>query len=158
MQHCNVANLNFNYTETMEKQIEKHADPEINNEISNGHYKTPRRNKRRTRYKNNNNNSKKVATDNDKARDFASALCDVIESDGQFLFTCPLCRNILDVPITIDCGHTYCANCLVKLNNNQCCECDSEITTKNSTNVLLQDIVNKWRELRRDFQEQIGEF
>lgn len=151
MQQC-AANLNvFNCDDLMEKDNNMkqtdsavdHYDPTIRK------FGKMRRNKK-SRYKND-------SRDN-KVRHFASALCDVIvETNGQSLFNCPVCRDTLYVPVTVDCGHTYCANCLNKLNN-KCCECDSEITTQNSTNVLLQDVVTKWRELRIDLKEQFGKF
>lgn len=161
-QQCD-ANLNFNCSDIMDmdNRNKKHTDPEINDNNNNnlGHYESNgskfgkmRRNKK-TRYKNDTTNR-----NDNKVRHFTSAICDVIENDGQSLFNCPVCRDILYVPVTLDCGHTYCANCIDKLINNKCCECDSDIISKNSTNVLLQDIVTKWRDLRRDFIEETGKY
>lgn len=143
-QQCDA---NFNFSDKMDKDTnnnKKQTDPDINdNSVGHNQFGKMRRNKK-TRYKN-----------DDKVRHLTSAICDVIENDGQSLFTCPVCRDILYVPVTVDCGHTYCANCVIKLNN-KCCECDSDIATNNSTNVLLQDVVTKWKEMRKTFKEQNG--
>ncbi|CAH0547255.1 unnamed protein product [Brassicogethes aeneus] len=63
-----------------------------------------------------------------------------------FLFSCPICRNILRGPITVDCGHTFCSSCLELTNSNLCVVCSIEIGDKRFVNVLIQDLVEKWRE------------
>lgn len=82
---------------------------------------------------------------NNKLRQFGSALFDVMENSKQELFICPVCRNVLNVPVTIECGHTFCYDCLDKLSD-KCCECLMDFGFLRSTNVLIQEIVNKWRE------------
>jgi hypothetical protein len=44
---------------------------------------------------------------------------------------CAICLDILVNPQTIvPCGHTYCASCLVEIDNDQCPECRSSITSR----------------------------
>ncbi|CAG9855662.1 unnamed protein product [Phyllotreta striolata] len=67
------------------------------------------------------------------------------------LFTCPLCRNILITPITVDCGHTFCKDCLSSMDSEdfyrKCTVCCTELNLqKYNINVLVQHLLEKWRE------------
>ncbi|XP_022917918.1 LON peptidase N-terminal domain and RING finger protein 1 [Onthophagus taurus] len=94
-----------------------------------------------------------------KFRLIGSCLMDaVMETNRQDLFTCPFCRRIINVPVTIRCGHTFCYDCLngfaVNNSNRKCSECLTEIDDNNfSVNVLVQDFVDKWRERNEDYCE-----
>lgn len=90
-----------------------------------------------------------------KLKQFVNVIYDAVKQTKTTLFTCPVCRDVLDVPVTVDCGHTYCGNCLDKLNK-KCRECAGDISSRNSTNVLIQDIVLKWRKLKEDDKEKHG--
>ncbi|KAF5278980.1 hypothetical protein FQA39_LY05658 [Lamprigera yunnana] len=66
------------------------------------------------------------------------------------LFKCPICRNVLETPITTLCGHTFCKNCLQGLHSGKCFECETEIDSFVSTNILVQDMVEKLKELQQN--------
>lgn len=88
---------------------------------------------------------------------FQSALIDAMEANKDLeLFTCPVCRRVLQSPVTVECGHTFCGECLGR-DSALCGICDVEITTNRCLNVLVQELVEKWRdrdktgrELRKD--------
>ncbi|KAJ8919896.1 hypothetical protein NQ315_006425 [Exocentrus adspersus] len=64
------------------------------------------------------------------------------------LFSCPVCRNVLQGPVTVECGHTYCGGCLVSCS--RCVVCAMDLTDQNRcVNVLVQDLLEKWRERNR---------
>lgn len=75
------------------------------------------------------------------------------------LFICPICRNVLKGPVTVDCGHTFCASCLSSVENNnflKCAVCTMDLTGNNrSVNVLVQELVEKWRD-RNKFSTDNG--
>ncbi|XP_018570108.1 LON peptidase N-terminal domain and RING finger protein 2 isoform X2 [Anoplophora glabripennis] len=65
------------------------------------------------------------------------------------LFSCPMCRNVLKGPVTVECGHTFCSDCLTSSLNNcsRCVVCAMDLTYQNRcVNVLVQDLLEKWRE------------
>lgn len=76
------------------------------------------------------------------------------------LFICPICRNVLKGPVTVDCGHTFCGGCLTSVENNnflkKCVVCTLDLTGNNrSVNVLVQELVEKWRD-RNKLNANIG--
>lgn len=70
------------------------------------------------------------------------------EINKHVLFDCLLCLNMVDDPVTIPCGHTFCRSCLMKDASNQCRHCGTVNhnlnVTQIHTNVLLSDIIEKW--------------
>lgn len=65
-------------------------------------------------------------------------------------FACGICEGALYQPVTLNCGHTFCRNCVLSDNNNNkssCCYCKScgaRTTGVSETNVLVQRLVEKW--------------
>lgn len=57
-------------------------------------------------------------------------------------FACPLCEGILCQPVTTNCGHTYCKNCVEP--GKSCRVCGQKIVAVSETNVLVQRLVEKW--------------
>lgn len=57
-------------------------------------------------------------------------------------FACPLCEGTLCQPVTSNCGHTYCKNCVEP--GKSCRVCGQKIITVSETNVLVQRLVEKW--------------
>lgn len=86
---------------------------------------------------------------------FGSVLFDALD-ENKDIFTCPMCRKVLLAPTTIDCGHTFCSSCMDKIHNGKCYCCKSDINSRICTNILIQDLVDKWRELQRDHQQSTG--
>lgn len=67
------------------------------------------------------------------------------------LFNCPVCRKLLETPITIDCGHSFCKGCIDSVSGDKCSVCESEIGTNKNTNIVVQSIVDKLK-----YDEQNG--
>lgn len=90
---------------------------------------------------------------NVKNRNRSSSSFDMeVESSkkNEKLFTCPVCRNVLETPVTVICGHTFCKDCLKRLNSDgKCFECGTDIEFFKHTNILVQDIVDKWRNIQK---------
>lgn len=86
---------------------------------------------------------------------FGSVLFDALD-ESKDIFACPMCRKVLLAPKTIDCGHTFCGHCMDKINNGKCYCCQSDIGFRICTNTLIQDLVDKWRESRRERQISNG--
>nr|XP_023019065.1 LON peptidase N-terminal domain and RING finger protein 1 [Leptinotarsa decemlineata] len=90
---------------------------------------------------------------NFRLRQFESALFQAMDQKT-LLFTCPICRNVLNRPVTVECGHTFCSDCLISVQNSsfsvRCTVCAIDLLTQNRRiNVLLQELVEKWRERNR---------
>lgn len=76
------------------------------------------------------------------------------------LFICPICRNVLTSPVTVECGHTFCGNCLISKDMNglfsKCYVCERDLVQqKRCVNVLVQELVTRWRE-RNKCNSEIG--
>ena len=67
---------------------------------------------------------------------------------SQCLFTCLICRGLLNEPVTIPCGHSYCRNCLEKEKSKTCRNCGVVHFCLNvsrlKTNYLLSRVVQQW--------------
>lgn len=64
------------------------------------------------------------------------------------MFECGLCLGVMNDPITIPCGHSYCRSCLVKEQTRKCNKCGivhyyMEVATL-KTNILLSQTIEKW--------------
>lgn len=59
--------------------------------------------------------------------------------------TCAICKNILNVPVTLECGDTFCRGCLLEqVSSNNCPECGRSFHVEGAKcNVLVQDIVTR---------------
>lgn len=57
-------------------------------------------------------------------------------------FVCPVCEGTLCQPVTTNCGHIYCKNCVEPGKN--CRVCGQKIGFVGETNVLVQRLVEKW--------------
>lgn len=91
-----------------------------------------------------------------KLNQFGKVFFDILDRDKE-LFTCPICRSVLDIPVTIECGHTFCAECLSKANTEKCCCCLADVQPPRRIDVLIKDLVGKWREIRDNkFGKQSG--
>lgn len=64
------------------------------------------------------------------------------------MFTCLICRGLLNDPITILCGHTFCRKCLERDRSRTCKVCGIvhyRLTpSKLKTNVVLLNLIKKW--------------
>jgi hypothetical protein len=83
-----------------------------------------------------------------RVKQFESALFDAMDDNRKVvtLFSCPICRNVLKGPVTVECGHTFCNDCLDRTNSAVCVICATDISASRAVNVLVQDLVEKWRE------------
>lgn len=57
---------------------------------------------------------------------------------------CPACHDIIVHPITTNCGHTYCRQCVRE--NFQCSECDIKLFGQNcgGQDILVKKLTEKW--------------
>ena len=67
-------------------------------------------------------------------------------------FNCAICMESFKIPLTLNCGHTFCEDCLIQYNTNICSICRQEIIFENiNTNIILtklfQELANKRSEL-----------
>ena len=64
------------------------------------------------------------------------------------MFTCVLCRGLLNDPVTIKCGHTFCRKCLERDRAKTCKVCGIvhyRLKPANiRTNVVLSNLIHKW--------------
>ncbi|XP_069131502.1 LON peptidase N-terminal domain and RING finger protein 3-like [Argopecten irradians] len=63
------------------------------------------------------------------------------------IFTCVLCKGLLNEPVTIPCGHTYCRKCLEREQSKPCKKCGTvnHINVSSiKTNVLLKQKIEVW--------------
>lgn len=54
------------------------------------------------------------------------------------LFKCPICFNKLDNPTVINCGHTFCKNCISDIDT--CTMCNQQITSK-AQNFIISNLL-----------------
>ncbi|XP_033744047.1 LON peptidase N-terminal domain and RING finger protein 3-like [Pecten maximus] len=85
-----------------------------------------------------------------------TALVDTVKQDSvvedammnkNCIFTCVLCRGLLNDPVTIPCGHTFCRKCLEREQSRPCKKCGTVNHLNVSsikTNVLLKQAVEVW--------------
>lgn len=64
------------------------------------------------------------------------------------LFSCPVCYEVVEEPLTVRCGHTYCKKCLTKeVAGNQCRSCSYRLSQMDlrdtKPNVLLMSLTDK---------------
>lgn len=57
-------------------------------------------------------------------------------------FSCSFCEGTLYQPVTVNCGHTFCRNCLESAKN--CRVCGHKFDAVGEINVLVQRLVEKW--------------
>ncbi|KAK3597512.1 hypothetical protein CHS0354_041930 [Potamilus streckersoni] len=65
------------------------------------------------------------------------------------IFTCLICRNLFEEPVTIRCGHSFCRNCILRDENETCRNCGTIIdqscrASRVKCNVLLTTVIGKW--------------
>ncbi|XP_040825837.1 E3 ubiquitin-protein ligase TRIM31-like [Ochotona curzoniae] len=68
-----------------------------------------------------------------------------VSTDLQQEMTCPICRNILQDPVTIECGHNFCQGCITQLKEGSKCPLCKSSMKKFSykPNRLLAKLVQK---------------
>lgn len=65
-------------------------------------------------------------------------------------FSCPICDFVLNEPVTLLCGHTYCKKCLIKWKPNACRLCKKKLyanpceLSSAQANVLVSSLVKRW--------------
>lgn len=64
------------------------------------------------------------------------------KTSAAFGFGCAACESVLVQPVTLGCGHTFCAACVLRMC--RCRECDAPIDPGMETNVLIKKVVEKW--------------
>ncbi|KAL8562181.1 hypothetical protein ACOMHN_005166 [Nucella lapillus] len=78
----------------------------------------------------------------------SAAACPKDSMKKTCMFTCLLCRGIVNDPVTINCGHTFCRKCLERDPTKTCKVCGIvHYRLKPSsirTNVVLSNIIRKW--------------
>ncbi|XP_057663705.1 LON peptidase N-terminal domain and RING finger protein 1 [Diorhabda carinulata] len=86
-------------------------------------------------------------------KEFGKALFRAMDQN-RLLFMCPLCRKVLECPMTVECGHTFCKDCIDSAENDffdTCVVCLLKLTSqKRRVNVLVQHLVEKWRERNKN--------
>ena len=69
------------------------------------------------------------------------------EMNKGIIFDCLLCRNILNDPVTIPCGHSFCRACLLKNSSKQCKNCGTLHYYLNysriKSSILLSSVIGK---------------
>ncbi|XP_072400012.1 LON peptidase N-terminal domain and RING finger protein 3 [Diabrotica undecimpunctata] len=93
---------------------------------------------------------------NSRLKQFENAFFQAMDQKP-LLFTCPVCRSVLRTPVTIECGHTFCNDCLSSPENNfsnRCAVCAAELVLeRRCINVLVQHLVEKWRERNKHIDD-----
>lgn len=79
-------------------------------------------------------------------RIFANTLYEVVSTHREALFTCPACQNMLETPVTAECGHTFCAKCIASLPQGMCVQCHQPVPPVTAVNVLVHGILTRWQE------------
>ncbi|XP_050311676.1 LON peptidase N-terminal domain and RING finger protein 1-like [Anthonomus grandis grandis] len=72
-----------------------------------------------------------------------------IQEQKLTLFSCTECGNILCRPVTVKCGHTFCTGCLDRMEKKKKCQkCFEDIEHQDGArvNVLVQTLIDKWKE------------
>lgn len=74
--------------------------------------------------------------------------CGNVLTKKSCMFTCGMCRGLLDDPVTLPCGHTFCRKCLDKDSSKACQLCGIvhyRLKVCNiSSNVVLSNLVQTW--------------
>lgn len=75
---------------------------------------------------------------------FSNAILEALAGTTKSLFCCPECRGLLDYPVTLECGHTFCLKCTPPPGG-RCSNCGAEAQTGGggAVNVLLRELVNR---------------
>lgn len=59
---------------------------------------------------------------------------------------CAICESVLQHPVTLPCGHSFCMDCIVRDSSGFCRHCSCKIPNRLETNVMVKNIVEKWFE------------
>ncbi|XP_073763818.1 E3 ubiquitin/ISG15 ligase TRIM25-like [Danio rerio] len=60
---------------------------------------------------------------------------------------CPVCKTLLEEPVSISCGHTFCKRCLDEsLSESQCPLCQEPVSTKPSVNEAIEALLQEFRQ------------
>jgi len=88
---------------------------------------------------------------------------DLSSSNAQ-LYTCPICMDVLFEPVTLTCGHSYCIDCLYKLeqqnkSKKECPACRARWREWPQTSFVLNELVksNFPNRFRRGHLERLSE-
>ena len=91
-----------------------------------------------------------------KLKHLVTALVNAVKQDSTLdtamskneIFNCLYCHSLLNDPVTIPCGHTFCRTCLMKDRSKTCKNCGTVNHHLNvsriTSNVLLIQVIEKW--------------
>lgn len=86
---------------------------------------------------------------------FSNAILEALAGTTKTLFGCPECRGLLDYPVTLECGHTFCEKCAPPPQGwCSCCGAETQKGARGAVNVLLRDLVERLK--KEDYEE--GEY